>query len=88
MTLLEAMAIGTPVLAHGIGGIPNVCQHGKSCHLVSRNNVEDYVKKIKSIFDEPQQLAKTARQAQKHIESNYSSQVNAENYKAIYRSLT
>ncbi|KKG11799.1 glycosyl transferase family 1 [Methanosarcina mazei] len=46
MVLLEALAVGTPVVASNVGGIPQILDNGKYGLLAESGNVEDFAQKI------------------------------------------
>ncbi len=45
--LMDALALGTPVIASRIGGIPDVISHGKNGFLFESGNAEDLAKTVK-----------------------------------------
>lgn len=54
MTLIEAMACGTPVVAYGNGAIPFVVENGESGLLVESENESDLLNKLTMLaLDEP-----------------------------------
>jgi glycosyltransferase involved in cell wall biosynthesis len=61
MVLIESMACGTPIIAHGMGSVPELIKHGENGFII--NSVEEAVsiinnpdsfnrKKVRKIFDE------------------------------------
>ena len=61
MVLIESMACGTPIIAHGMGSVPEIIKHGENGFII--NSVEEAVsiinnldsfdrKKVRKIFDE------------------------------------
>jgi glycosyltransferase involved in cell wall biosynthesis len=50
LSILEAMQFGLPVVATGVGGIPDILQHGVSGLLVPPGSVGELVAKIKQLL--------------------------------------
>ncbi len=84
MTLLEAMALGTPVIAHSVGGITNVCQKGTSCWLVKQNTPELLSQKLNDCLSNKEQRRIITNMAIQQINQKYSSKNNAKSYTALY----
>jgi len=88
MTLLEAMALGTPVIAHSVGGITNVCQKGACCWLVDKNIPELLSQKLNDCLSSEKQRQTIANMAIQQINQKYSTKNNAKSYLAIYSETT
>jgi glycosyltransferase involved in cell wall biosynthesis len=56
LTVLEAMAIGLPVIATTVGGIPEMIQHGAGGLLVPPRDSAALAQAIQSFLDTPQQI--------------------------------
>lgn len=64
ISVIEAMAIGLPIVSTNVGGIPFLLKNNENAYLVQDNNIEEMVQAIISIFDNPQktnELTKNAR---------------------------
>jgi glycosyltransferase involved in cell wall biosynthesis len=53
LTLLEAMASGTPVVASRLGGLPEVVRHGETGFLVTPGNVEELRGRVAQLLRDP-----------------------------------
>lgn len=87
MTLLEAMALGTAVVAHSVGGITNVCQGGKCAWLVKNNTVNEFSKRFVECIKDIVARNNKVDLAKMRIRQNYTSVINAEKYVSLYESL-
>lgn len=87
MTLLEAMALRTPIIAHAVGGIPNLLDYGKSGRLVEMHTVQGYSDAIKQLFSSDEIVTDLTERAYQRVVENYSADSNANNYLNLYRSL-
>lgn len=62
VTIMEALASGTPVLASRIGGIPELIEHGAQGFLHTYDNPQELANNIRSFISQPD-LCKKMRQA-------------------------
>jgi glycosyltransferase involved in cell wall biosynthesis len=53
ITPLEAMACGTPVVAHAVGGLRDTVRHGETGELVRANDRAGLVKALRRLLSEP-----------------------------------
>ena len=84
MTLLEAMTLGTPVIAHAVGGITNACQKGTSCWLVKQNTPELLSQKLNDCLSSKEQRRIITNMAIQQINQKYATKNNAKSYTALY----
>ncbi len=87
MTLLEAMALGTPVLAHSVGGITKVCQNGKCCWLIDQNSLELLSQEVETCLNNPELSQTFTNIALQQIHKKYSAYTNAKSYEIIYNGI-
>lgn len=85
LALLEAMAAEVPIIASGVGGIPEALDQGRAGLLVAPGRVAALREAMATVLDEPQQAAARARQARQRLAAVYSSQAMAERYLQVYR---
>jgi glycosyltransferase involved in cell wall biosynthesis len=79
LVMIEAMACGTPVIAHPYGSVPEVIEEGRTGFLV--NDVADAVKAIDGV-------AKISREeCRQRFEERFSAQRMASDYLAVYKRL-
>ena len=53
LTLLEAMASGTPVICSNVGGLPEVVEPGRTGYVVPPGDVDDLRARISQVLDDP-----------------------------------
>ena len=53
VVLVEAMALGTPVVAGGIGGIPEFIEHGLHGLVAKYDDPADFADRISQVLDDP-----------------------------------
>jgi glycosyltransferase involved in cell wall biosynthesis len=76
MVMIEAMALGCPVLSFSRGAAPEIIVHGKTGFLVQ--NVTEMAHILPQIDEIDREMARS------HIACHFSAQVMAENYTRIY----
>lgn len=87
MVVLEAMAIGKPVVAYGVGGIPELVSDGKNGCLVPRgaiDRLQQAVEHLASSAELRQRMGEAGRAAAR---DKFSAQQTASELKALYASM-
>lgn len=88
MTVLEAMSLGVPVIAHAVGGIPVTLGHEHPAQLVENHTPEGYASAVRQLHDS-QALCDSIRQAQAvRVRQFYSATRLAHDYYSLYLGLT
>lgn len=72
MVVLEAMAMGKPVVGSRIGGIPEQIEDGKTGLLFDMGNASELGKKMKLLSENPSMRLELGRAARKKLEAEYS----------------
>jgi glycosyltransferase involved in cell wall biosynthesis len=80
LSVIEAMACGTPVIAYNRGSMPELIKHGENGFLV--NNIDTAVEAVKKISH----ISRTA--CREHVVAHFSVNRMVENYLKIYQQLT
>ncbi|MBM3548794.1 MAG: glycosyltransferase family 4 protein [Alphaproteobacteria bacterium] len=71
MALLEAQATGTPVVAGGYGGVPEVVADGVSGLVTPLGDVASFAAAVASLLDDPTRLQAMSRAARNHISDRH-----------------
>ncbi len=71
LTLAEAMACETPVIAPNVGGIPEVVDHGKSGFIYEPNNKEQFIKYICQILEDSQLEKRLGRNGRQRVKKHF-----------------
>lgn len=64
VAVLEGMAAGLPVVAHRVGGIPELVEHGVTGELVSPGDVATFTERVASLLRAPDRRSALGRQGQ------------------------
>jgi glycosyltransferase involved in cell wall biosynthesis len=88
MTLLEALALDVPVIAHKTGGIAEVLSDSTSSVLVINHTPEGYFTAIRAWLNRsPEEKKQAVQSSLAHIEKNFSAMNNTRRYIHTYKSL-
>jgi glycosyltransferase involved in cell wall biosynthesis len=68
MSVLEAMACGTPVIGAEIGGIPEIVRDGETGLLFPSGDTQSLATKIEHLLDNPAESIRMGRAARRQIE--------------------
>lgn len=88
MTVLEALALGIPVIAHNTGGLPELLDNNHCGWLVEQHTVDGYVEAVKDSVASPQLLQKKAEAALHHVQATFGLTANATKYIELYQGLS
>lgn len=83
-TVVEAPACGTPVVAFGIGGLPDIVEHKGTGYLAQAFDVADLATGIQWVVGECMQTH-LSEQARNLAELKFKYSAVASKYKAIYK---
>lgn len=78
-SLLEAMAIGLPVIATKVGNIPNILSDGKDGLLIPPDDVDSLACAIEKLLSNQRYMKQLGSNARVKIQTNYSIAVYAKN---------
>ena len=84
IVLLEAMALGKPIVASHVGGIPEIVQHEKTGILVKAADVEELSKGVLTLLNDPNKRRKMGEQAQKRAAEYFSVERMMERLYGLY----
>jgi glycosyltransferase involved in cell wall biosynthesis len=77
-TLVEALSVGTPVIATRVGGVPEIVEDGRNGLLVPPNDVEAFADAIRRFFGDDELRARLAAAAAPSVERFRPERVYAE----------
>ncbi len=83
--VLEAGALGIPVISHGVGGIPKVLGEGRFGTLCGSQDPEEYAAAVRAYVANPSPYLEKAAAARARVRADYGMGRVAEQYKALYR---
>lgn len=87
LVVLEAMAVGTPVVATAVGGVPSVIRPGETGTLVDAGDPEALARAIIHVLDHSAETLRYAEAAQRLVVETYSLERMVGAYEDLYRSI-
>lgn len=84
MVVLEAMAMGKPVIGARIGGIPEQVEDGVTGLLYTMGDVGELTAALDRILSDPEERRRMGEAARKKLEMEYSAQAHNEELVRIY----
>jgi len=85
MALLEAMALGKPVVAHAVGGVPDVVRDGQEGLLVPPHHPQQMMQALARLLGDAALRAQMGANALSRVRSHYSAEALARAYEKLYR---
>ncbi len=87
MVLLEAMALGIPIVSRQVGGIPEVIEHDVTGALVDSDSPVELARVCVCLLRDPERRKRMTENARCKVEQDYSAERNAAEIVRIYKSL-
>ena len=87
MVIIEAMAMGKPVVATEGGGPSEIITHGKSGILVPRGDIESLASAIRMLLENPARAKELGEAGRRVVVERFTSTQQAEAVMRIYRNL-
>jgi glycosyltransferase involved in cell wall biosynthesis len=87
MTLIEALACGTPCIGSRVGGIPDVVVDGENGFLVEPGSPEGLARKILVLMEDEDLRARMGKNGRRFVEERYSWEAKAREHAHLYAGL-
>lgn len=88
LSLIEAMALGRPVVATAVGGVPDVVDDGRTGVLVPPGQPQAFAWSLASLLADPDRKARLAAAASAEVEARFGAARLVAETAALYRSLS
>lgn len=85
--ILEAMAMGKPVVASRVGGIPDLIDQGVNGLLVPPGDVKELADALEKVLNDKGFARKMGREGRKRIKGQFSAHVMVQSIEQLYREL-
>jgi glycosyltransferase involved in cell wall biosynthesis len=87
LSVLEAMASGTPVICSRIGGLPEVVQDGETGFLVTPGDIDELHDRLAALLADPARTARMGRAARDVVLERFTWRACAARCMAAYEEL-
>lgn len=87
-TILESLAVGTPVLASRLGAMPELVIEGQSGRHFTAGDAHDLARQLASLLADEPDLSAMRSQARRQFLDHYTAERNYERLMEIYRCVT
>jgi glycosyltransferase involved in cell wall biosynthesis len=85
LTIIEAFACGTPVLASRLGAMSEIVEEGRTGLFFRAGDAGDLARVALQAWEQPQQLRTLGKQARREYENKYTAAANLQQLTEIYR---
>jgi glycosyltransferase involved in cell wall biosynthesis len=85
LAIIEAMALGRPIVATAVGGSADLLGHGEAGVLVAPSHPEALGVAIAELLDDPQRAARLGERARRRQQAEYAIDVQVRRLEALYR---
>ena len=85
--MLEAMALGRPVIATGVGGIASVIHHGETGLIVPPQNSGELARRILELLDQPARARALGARARELVTAQYDVETMVQQTLQVYRDI-
>ena len=87
LTLLEAMAVGLPIVTTSVGGIPEIVVEGQTGRLVPDNDPAALARAIVQMCDQRDAWTEMGRLGRQRVEEHFEIRTMIRSYEALYEKL-
>jgi O-antigen biosynthesis protein len=85
--VLESLAMGVPVVASSVGGVPELIQDGYNGYLCQSGNVNDFVERIEQIINNRKLHLEMSKNAREYAVQNLDIKIIYQQYVDVFESL-
>jgi 1,4-alpha-glucan branching enzyme len=87
ISLLEAMACGTPAIVSGVGGLKEIVKHGQNGCIVLPNDAQALALQILELLQSPEYRTQLAKAAKANVKTDYNLSLMADSTVKYYQTL-
>jgi glycosyltransferase involved in cell wall biosynthesis len=87
LTLLEAMAVGLPIVTTNVGGNPEIVRDGETGHLVKSGSPVQLANAMRRMLDEPDIWPVMGELGRRRVENDFDVRHVVSQYESLYQDL-
>lgn len=84
LSLVSAIAAGTPCVSFAVGGVPTILPHDECGHMAAAGNEQDFLGGIVRLMEDAGRRAEMAQSARAHAERHFDLRESARAHAALY----
>lgn len=88
MTVMEAIACGTPCVAFDIGGIPDMIQHQRNGYLARPYEIDDFAQGVVWVLENPDRYEQLSVAVRRKAEQEFSVELQVDRCRTLYQKIT
>jgi glycosyltransferase involved in cell wall biosynthesis len=85
--LMESLALGVPVVASNVGGIPDIITDNENGFVCDHSSIEEFVRRLESLYTDRDLHAELKRNARAHAQEQLSIDKMNREYYDVFRRL-
>ena len=87
LSILEAFALGKPVIGARIGGIPELVKDGQTGYTFESGNVRDLQEKIEALSKMRSDITEMGRTARQFVEKEFNPEIHYQRLMEVYQAI-
>jgi glycosyltransferase involved in cell wall biosynthesis len=87
LAALAAMAVGAPLITTGVGGVPEVVEHGESGILCPSGDVTMLADAIRQFRARPEHAAALGARARRRVRDHFTWEIAVRKFESLYAGL-
>jgi glycosyltransferase involved in cell wall biosynthesis len=88
ISVLEAMALGKPVVAYAVGGIPELIKNAETGFLIRESDYISMAERVEYLLENPAEITAIGMKAKKDVARNFSANKMCLAYDELYNTLS
>jgi len=86
-TIMESLSCGTPCVAFGVGGIPDMIEHKQNGYLAKPFDIDDLAQGITWVLENQERWYLLSKRSREKVEQEFTLEIQAKKYLKLYHSL-
>ncbi|NVJ62117.1 MAG: glycosyltransferase family 4 protein [Gammaproteobacteria bacterium] len=88
LSVLEALAMGRPVITSNCSSLPELVQNDKNGYLCKKDNVNDFVESVRKLAKSQEHYNQLSAAARDTVESSFTEEKSVDSYLELYKNVS